>query len=73
MPPRLRQESHTDTMPFDGDVCNKLGTYKNGCCDQEVVVAEGAKFPRCRNHPNKPTEWKFLPEPSITRRPDKKR
>ena len=50
-------------MPGDGETCKKLATYKSACCDVERVVAEGAKFPRCPNHPEQSTEWKPLLEP----------
>jgi hypothetical protein len=49
-------------MPREGEKCVKLGTYKTDCCEIELVVAAGAKFPRCSKHPDKPTEWRLLPE-----------
>ncbi len=49
-------------MAFDGDRCEKLGTYKSECCAIELVIAQGARFPRCQNHPGRPTEWRLLPE-----------
>jgi hypothetical protein len=27
-----------------------------------LVIAGGAKFPRCTKHPDLPTEWRILPE-----------
>jgi len=56
-------------MPLDGEKCTKLGTYKTDCCDVELVIAVGAKFPRCRKHPDISTEWRLLPE--FTRNPFK--
>lgn len=56
-------------VPFDGEICTKLGTYKSGCCQQEVVVAQGARFPRCPNHKDRPTEWKLLLEPKEFKKP----
>jgi len=56
-------------MPHDGETCTKLGTYKSGCCDVERVVAEGAKFPRCPDHPDRPTEWILLLEPVRSKKP----
>jgi len=49
-------------MPLAGETCTKLGTYKNTCCDVELVIAGGAKFPGCVKHPDQPTEWRLLPE-----------
>lgn len=49
-------------MPLDGEKCTKLGTYKSTCCETELVIAAGAKFPRCKNHLDQATEWKLLPE-----------
>jgi hypothetical protein len=49
-------------MPRDGEKCTKLGTYKTDCCEIELVVAAGAKFPRCAKHSEQQTEWRLLPE-----------
>ena len=56
-------------MPVDGEKCVILGTYKSACCDVELVVASGARFPRCQKHSDQPTEWKLLPE--LLRKPKK--
>jgi hypothetical protein len=56
-------------MPHDGEKCTTLGTYKTDCCEVELVIAAGAKFPRCTKHPEEPTEWRLLPE--LIQRPDK--
>jgi hypothetical protein len=60
-------------MQREGEICNQLGTYKSSCCDAELVVAAGAKFPRCSKHPDKPTEWRLLPELKIRKAAGKKK
>jgi len=47
-------------MPQNGDVNKKFGVYRTLCCAAEVVIAEGASFPDCPNHPKLPTIWKAL-------------
>jgi hypothetical protein len=47
-------------MPRNGETNAKFGVYKNLCCNEEIVIAEGATFPDCRRHINLTTEWKPL-------------
>jgi hypothetical protein len=40
-------------MAQNGDINEKFGIYKSVCCDAEIVIAEGKKFPECPRHPNR--------------------
>jgi len=50
-------------MAQNGDINEKFGIYKSVCCDAEIVIAEGKKFPECPRHPNRTTEWTIVIEP----------
>ena len=52
-------------MPANGEISKKFGVYKNLCCGAEIVIAEGAAFPDCPNHPRLTTVWKTAPEEPI--------
>jgi hypothetical protein len=60
-------------MPGEGETCTKLATYKSACCDVERVIGAGARFPRCPNHPDRPTLWTLLLEPVRNKKSDTKR
>jgi len=37
----------------------QFGIYKAMCCDYEIVVTEGARFPDCPEHKRR-TEWELV-------------
>ncbi|HEY2384494.1 MAG TPA: hypothetical protein VGK48_25225 [Terriglobia bacterium] len=49
-----------DIMPANGEINSEFGVYRNVCCGLEVVLAAGAAFPDCPNHPRLPTAWKSI-------------
>jgi len=49
-------------MPSNGDVSERFGVYKTICCDAEIVIGVGVRFPDCPNHRKLPTVWKPLPD-----------
>ena len=42
----------------NGEVSPTDAWYRNICCDLELFVPAGKKFPDCRRHKNLPTSWK---------------
>jgi hypothetical protein len=48
----------------NGEVSPTDSWYRNVCCDLEVFVPAGQKFPDCRRHKNLPTSWKHTDEPA---------
>lgn len=44
-------------MPSKGEISAKFGVYKTLCCDFEIVIGQGVKFPDCPRHPNVATIW----------------
>jgi hypothetical protein len=45
-------------MAQNGEINERFGVYKSLCCGLEIVLAEGASFPDCPNHPKLTTQWK---------------
>jgi hypothetical protein len=52
-------------MPWNGDINERFGVYQSVCCGMEIVIAEGAKFPNCPNHPKPVTKWKSTADEPI--------
>jgi hypothetical protein len=52
-------------MPLNGDTNERFGVYMSVCCGMEIVIAEGAKFPYCPNHPKLSTKWKSTTDEPI--------
>ena len=48
----------------NGEVNPTDAWYRNVCCDLEVFVPAGRKFPDCRRHKNLPTSWKRSERPA---------
>jgi len=42
-----------------GAVNTQSGVYKSPCCNDNVVLHAGEKFPSCNKHPNLPTRWRL--------------
>ena len=53
-------------MPQNGDVNMKFGMYRNVCCGEEIIVAEGMKFPDCSKHQRLTTWWKPIVNDNLT-------
>jgi hypothetical protein len=45
------------SMPISGQSNPKFGVYISECCGSEIVIAEGARFPPCPDHPDCRTKW----------------
>jgi hypothetical protein len=58
-------------VPHNGQVNEKFGVYRSLCCGAEIVIAKGAIFPECPNHPRY-TTWKLLSQEDMTRLTDTK-
>ena len=54
-----------NTLPQNGEINDKFGTYKSLCCGAEIVINSGARFPDCPRHLNLPTIWKAIAEEKI--------
>jgi hypothetical protein len=54
-----RQLTDRPLLHSNGDISPRDGWYKNICCDLEVFVPAGKRFPDCRRHKNLPTSWKL--------------
>jgi hypothetical protein len=52
-------------MPFNGEMNRRFGVYRNLCCGEEIVIADGTVFPECPNHPNLTTKWKSIADDEI--------
>ncbi len=52
-------------MARNGDLSKKFGVFRTICCGEEIVIAEGARFPDCPRHLNLPTEWKPVNDDKI--------
>ena len=53
-------------VPWNGDINERFGVYRNVCCGLEIAIAEGAKFPDCPNHPKLTTKWKSTTDDPIS-------
>jgi len=58
-----RQFSEGPHLHNNGDVSPADGWYRNLCCDLDVYVLVGKRFPDCRRHKNLPTSWKRIEDP----------
>jgi len=47
-------------MPRSGEKNTQSGVYQSVCCELEIVIAAGSKFPSCPNHPQTITEWQAI-------------
>ena len=47
-------------MPQNGEINTKFDVYQNVCCGQEIIIREGATFPKCPYHPRSIATWKPL-------------
>lgn len=52
-------------MPSNGEINKEFGVYRSICCGLEIVLASGASFPDCPNHPKLPTVWKSISDQPI--------
>jgi hypothetical protein len=57
-------------MHQNGEKNTKFGVYRSLCCGFEFVIAEGATFPDCPNHPKLTTHWKPAADEAIPRASD---
>jgi hypothetical protein len=57
-------------MPQNGEKNTTFGVYRSLCCGFEVVIAAGAKFPDCPNHPKLKTQWQPVHDEAIHRASD---
>jgi hypothetical protein len=44
-------------MPQTGEKNTLFGVFGSDCCGVEIVIASGAVFPKCPNHPESGTFW----------------
>jgi hypothetical protein len=44
-------------VPQTGETNELFGVFASECCRSEIVIATGAKFPGCPNHPDEITTW----------------
>jgi hypothetical protein len=58
-----RQTTDRPLLYSNGEVSPTDAWYRNVCCDLELFVPAGKKFPDCRRHKNLPTSWKRTEEP----------
>ena len=58
--PLMYAQAHKRSAPVpqNGELHMKFGTYRNVCCGEEIVIAEGMRFPDCSRHKNLTTMWK---------------
>jgi hypothetical protein len=49
-------------MPRNGEMNTTFGVYRSICCETEIVISEGAKFPDCPRHITLITKWKLVSE-----------
>ena len=47
----------------NGEISPADDWYRNVCCNLELFVPAGKRFPDCRRHKNLPTSWKRTDEP----------
>ena len=59
-----RQIADKPHLYSNGDVSPTDAWYRNVCCNFELFVPAGKKFPDCRRHKNLPTSWKCTDEPT---------
>jgi hypothetical protein len=57
-------------MPMSGQINATFGVYTSVCCGDEIVIAEGARFPDCPKHPRLTTRWKSADEDPIRQAKD---
>jgi len=50
-------------MIENGQINKTFGIYRSLCCDVEIVIGAGARFPDCPIHPKLTTQWKMVAEP----------
>jgi hypothetical protein len=46
-------------MPPTGDTSERAGVYRAPCCDEEVELQRGQRFPVC-SRCEKPANWTFI-------------
>jgi hypothetical protein len=51
-----------EQLPENGEKNRVFGVYRALCCDLEIVITEGTRFPNCPNHAKLHTKWKLVPE-----------
>ena len=47
-------------MPSTGETSTQPGIYRSDCCDYEINLGEGERFPFCRGC-MKMAEWTLVP------------
>jgi len=56
-----------NTVPHSGELNEKPGisVFKSACCNSEIVIGHGTRFPTCPNHPDTITLWKEIRDRSL--------